>query len=112
MAAPARRCYQGRVSSPFRTPLSATLIVAGAGVGLTGIALWVRSAVAEGGPFDGRVAFLLLALAGLALEMAGFWVHDRGHRRRGEIPHALWGLDDRNRPDWIPRRDLRPRRRR
>jgi hypothetical protein len=88
------------------------MIVAGAAAGLTGVALRTRSAVAEGGPLDGNTWFLLLALAGLGLEMAGFWVHDRGHRRRGEIPHALWGLDDRNRPAWLPRRDLRPRRRR
>lgn len=85
------------------------MIVAGAAVGLTGVALWTRSAVAEGGPFDGNTWLLLLALAGLALEVAGMAVHDRRHRRRGELPHALWGLDDRNRPDWLPRRDLGPR---
>jgi len=88
------------------------MIVAGAAAGLTGVALWTRSAVADGEPFDGNTWFLLLALAGLALEIAGMGVHDRGHRRRGEVPHALWGLDDRNRPRWLARRDLRPRRRR
>lgn len=88
------------------------MIVAGAAAGLTGVALWTWSAATEGGPFDGNGWWLLLALAGLVLEIAGMGVHDRGHRRRGELPHALWGLDDRNRPDRLPRRDLRPRRRR
>lgn len=88
------------------------MIVAGAAAALTGVVLWTWSAVAEGGPFDGNGWLLLLALAGLVLELAGMGVHDRGHRRRGETPHALWGLEDRNRPDWLPRRDLRPRPRR
>lgn len=62
------------------------MLVSGAVIGLVSVTLWVHSAVTQGGPFDGRAGFLLLAVAGLALEFAGAWVHDRGHRRRGESP--------------------------
>lgn len=46
----------------------------------------------------------LLALLGVAVQLAGAWVHDREHRRRGEPPHTLWGPEDRFRPTWLPGR--------
>lgn len=92
------------MSSPFRTPLSATMIVSGAVVGLTSIALWTYSAAVTDGLLDSDLRLVALAVGGLALELAGMAVHDRGHRQRGERPHALRGLDDRHRPGWLPRR--------
>jgi hypothetical protein len=63
----------------------------------------------------------LVALAGLALSAAGdnplgvifiaigfvamptvCVVDDAGHRRRGEVSHALWGTGDRSKPRWMP----------
>ncbi len=59
------------------------------------------------------VVLMLLSdwLRGLGLWLLGmlcmFWLaarHDRAHRSRGELPHALWGTNDKNKPRWLTRR--------
>ena len=46
---------------------------------------------------------------GFLVLVGGVWslvgapvVHDRLHRERGEVPHALWGRGDRRKPPWWP----------
>lgn len=46
---------------------------------------------------------ILIFVVGFAAMFWGAWAHDVGHRRRGEPPHALWGVGDRNRPSWLTR---------
>jgi len=83
------------VSNALRQPGAAVLFVAGAVVGLIGVGLIISQQWVLG---------LLAAVLGLTLEVSGAALHDRRHRRRGERPHAMWGLDDRNRPSWRPRK--------
>ena len=83
------------MSSPLRTPASALMLLGGAAVAFVGVGLLMSGHKAVGG---------LLAALGLAVEVGGAWVHDLGHRRRGEQPHAMWGPGDRNRPARSPRR--------
>ncbi len=81
------------MSSPLRQPVTAALFLGGAVIGLIGVGLLVNQRWGLG---------LLVAILGLTLEFSGAALHDRQHRRRGEHPHAMWGLDDRNRPQWLP----------
>lgn len=50
---------------------------------------------------------LALGIAAMLIDLAiGFTaagVHDRMHRSCGEAPHALWGLNDRNKPGFLRR---------
>jgi hypothetical protein len=71
------------------------MLIGGTAVALVGLGLLLSGHKEIGG---------LLTLLGLAVEIGGAWVHDRGHRRRGEQPHALWGPGDRHRPARLPRR--------
>lgn len=80
------------VSNPLRTPLSAVPVACGCMlvvVGIVGMLWWSRW-------LSG-----LVMLSGLAVEIGGMWLHDWSHRRRGETPHALWGIGDRSRPLWF-----------
>jgi hypothetical protein len=70
-------------------------MLGGAAVAVAGVVLMLQERWAVGVP---------LGLVGIAIELSGAWVHDLGHRRRGEVPHAMWGEADRNRPSWWPRR--------
>jgi fatty acid desaturase len=44
---------------------------------------------------------LALLLVDFVLAVAAAVLHDRAHRRHGEQPHAMWGLDDRNKPSFL-----------
>ena len=66
-----------------------------AGSALGVVAVGVLVAGSGAGVPLGLVAFGVLALAS--------YEHDRRHRRRGELPHALWGLADKNKPRWLTR---------
>lgn len=44
---------------------------------------------------------LALVIGGPAVELGGAWTHDYLHRRKGEVPHALWGKNDHNRPRFL-----------
>lgn len=81
------------MSSVLRDKKGGTLLIVGATVGLAGVVL------AAGGQLWG----LALCAIGGAIEMSGPYLHDRHHRQRGEVSHALWGLDDRNKPRWLTR---------
>ena len=65
------------------------MLVGGLVIALVGLALLLSGRMGPG---------LALAILGLAVEVSGAWVHDRGHRRRGEQEHALWGAGNQNRP--------------
>lgn len=92
------------MSNLLRDPVPAVLMLGGAAVNVTAIVVWIPTAAADDGRFGGDLWLLVLALAGLAVGLTGPALHDRGHRRRGEPPHAMWGAGDRNRPDRLPRR--------
>lgn len=85
------------MSSPLRSPVTAALMLGGAIVAFFGIAM---SALGRGH------IYVVVAVAGIAVEFGGAWHHDWMHMRRGEQPHAFWGRDDHNRPEWLggPRR--------
>jgi hypothetical protein len=44
---------------------------------------------------------LAVLLVDLVLAVTAAALHDRAHRRQGEKPHAMWGLDDRNKPSFL-----------
>ena len=61
------------------------------------------------------VAYIGLAISvsgrerfvGLVVLVLGLWtmlyaaiVHDRQHRERGQLPHAVWGPGERRKPPW------------
>ena len=86
------------MSSPLRAPGTATMLIGGGALALTGVALALTGRQALG---------LALVVVGFVIEIGGAWVHDLGHRRRCEVTHAMWGTDDRNRPAWLPSRRAR-----
>jgi hypothetical protein len=71
------------------------MLLGGAVIGLVGVALLISGRMALG---------VLIGVIGFVVEVGGAWIHDLGHRRRGEQPHALWGARDRNRPSRMPPR--------
>lgn len=94
-------CRTGLVSSPLRTPASAAMLVGGTALGL-GALVTARWRNGRGGLFDEPV-FLVLAVCGLGIVLAGAWVHDEGHRRLGEVPHAFFGHRDPDGPHPVRR---------
>jgi hypothetical protein len=78
---------------------SVGLIAVGVPMATVGLTVFIAS------DSVGKVAGVFLWAIGLGLYFGSFAHHDRWHRRRGEAPDALWGLNDRNRPRWAgPRR--------
>lgn len=71
------------------TPLAGTAMFVGALIAMVS-AVWLFS----GG---GGAAFVGLLFGGL-LEASGPAAHDQWHLRRGETPHAMWGVGDARRP--------------
>jgi hypothetical protein len=83
------------MSNPYKEPVgAASLTVA--------IALFIGGIAAFGFGSGPQIA---MALAALVMVLAASARHDRAHRRMGERPHAMWGLDDRNRPGRRTQRD-------
>ncbi|MDF8263535.1 hypothetical protein [Luteipulveratus flavus] len=76
---------------PLRSPLTGALMLTGGALDLVGGVL----GIAVSG------AWLAVCVVGLALFFGAFVLHDRGHRRRGEPPHAMWGPSDAKRPAWL-----------
>lgn len=68
-----------RPREPLKTPVSAALFVGGGTMALVGVGMFLISP---------HLAGLLVAVLGLAGELSGAWVHDRGHPRRGEVTRS------------------------
>jgi hypothetical protein len=70
------------------------LLITGLVVALTGLAITVT----------GSAWGIGVMVIGGVVEVSGPYLHDCGHRQRGEVTHALWGENDRNKLRWLSRR--------
>ncbi len=68
--------------------------------GVSVIVAYVGLAVVISG--DDQLAGALVLALGLWSMFAAPVVHDRMHRERGEVSHAVWGRNDRRKPPWWP----------
>jgi len=75
----------------------------------TEVALVVTFAAAMLAAYIGLAIFVSgdHQLLGFVILLGGGWMmiyapvlHDRAHRERGEATHAVWGRDDRRKPQW------------
>ncbi len=82
------------MSSPLRERPDGLVIALSATVGLITAMSFVATS---------DWPWIAVALLALTVELAQFARHDRRHRARAERPHAMWGLDDKNRPKWLRR---------
>ena len=82
------------MSNPYREPVGAVALVVSMALLIGGIAAFGFGS----GPQ------IVMALAGLIVIFGMAFHHDRRHRRKSERPHAMWGLDDRNKPGGRGRR--------
>lgn len=78
--------------------VSRPMMITGALITVAGVGLFLAQPNDHQGSISTALLIIAMIVAGIALEVLGIFVHDRRHLRRGEVPHAMWGVDDARRP--------------